>query len=169
MHHRSPRLFVALVGVALASTFATAARCEVQVQLTAHRIVKDTQGREQLEAGDQAKPGELIEYRAVYRNDGDAGVRQLVATLPIPQGMEYVASTAAPAPAMASRDGKTFAAIPLKKTVKLSDGRTVVREVSATEYRALRWTMGTLPAHADRTVRARVRVAPLVAATSTRR
>ena len=162
MHHGSPRLFVALISVALASAFATPARCEVQVELTAHRIVKDAQGHEQLASGDHAKPGELIEYRAIYRNDGSAGVRKLVATLPIPQGMEYIAATAAPTAALASRDGKTFAAMPLKRTVKLSDGRSVVREVPLSEYRALRWTLGELPAKADRTVRARVRVAPLV-------
>jgi len=55
-------------------------------------------------------------------------------------------------------DGHTFESIPLMRKVKLDDGREVMREVPAAEYRFLRWSLGTLGAHGQQSVRARVRV-----------
>ena len=62
-------------------------------------------------------------------------MNKLVATLPIPEGLEYLPKTVRPAPALASLDGKTFAPMPLKRKVRLADGREVEREVAASEYR----------------------------------
>jgi len=96
-------------------------------------------------------------------------VRQLVATLPIPAGVEYQPTSARPAVVLASLDGKSFAPIPLKRTVRLPDGREVTREIPASEYRWLRWTIGSLAPKSSEIVRARVRVsAPAVAAVVTR-
>ena len=58
-------------------------------------------------------------------------------------------------------DGKSFAPVPLTRRVKLAGGKTVVREVPAAEYRALRWSIGSLAANSTRTVGARMRVSPL--------
>jgi uncharacterized repeat protein (TIGR01451 family) len=168
LHSTTRRLAAVLFAAALATPIAALAQAEVQVNLTAHRVSNDAQGKEVLAAGDQAKPGELLEYLAVYRNAGDASVQKLMATLPIPQGMEYVPQTAVPAPVMASVDGKTYSPVPLKRKVRLTDGREVVRDVPASEYRFLRWAIGTLPGRQEQAVRARVRVAPLVAASDDR-
>ena len=118
-------LGVALVA-ALASPLAVLAAGDVPVSLSAHRVQVDTKGKETFTAGDEAKPGEIIEYRAVYHNAGSASVTGLVATLPIPRGMEYLPTTAKPGKAEASLDGTTFAPIPLTRRVKRADGTVVV-------------------------------------------
>jgi uncharacterized repeat protein (TIGR01451 family) len=128
------------------------------VNLTAHRVTSGSNGREVLAPGDKARPGEVVEYQALYTNVSTDGVRQLVATLPIPDGMEYLPSTAVPAQVQASLDGNSFAAVPLRRKVKLADGREVMRDVPTSEYRWLRWTLGSLEGNGQETVRARVRV-----------
>jgi uncharacterized repeat protein (TIGR01451 family) len=156
------RRFVAAATVAATAATATAlvarADGDVAVALAAQRVVTQSGGREALASAEQAKPGDVIEYRATYHNSGAAGVRQLAATLPIPAGSEYIARSASPAPSLASLDGHTYSALPLKRRVRLADGREVMQEVPAREYRSLRWTLGNLPARGERTVRARVRV-----------
>ncbi len=168
MHDSRNRWLTALLAIAIATPVASAARADVQVNLTAQRVVHDTQGHDVLVAGDQARPGELLEYRAVYRNTGSRNVQKLMATLPIPQGMEYVPSTAAPALVLASTDGRKFEPVPLQRKVRLTDGREVMRDVPAGEYRWLRWPIGTLPGRGERLVQARVRVSSLVAVSNSR-
>lgn len=146
-----------------------AASPDVAVSLEAHKVTTDARGKESLTPGDQAKPGEVLEYRVRYTNQGATGVKRLVATLPIPAGVEYQAASAQPAVVHASLDGKAFAPIPLTRTVRLADGREVQREIPASEYRWLRWTIGSLAPRTSEIVRARVRVsAPAVAAAVTR-
>ena len=135
--------------------------------LTAQRV-SVTHGHETLVPAEKARPGDVLEYHAVYRNDGAKPVRELVATLPIPGGLEYLPSTAAPAVMLASLDGAAFSPVPLMRKQRTADGREVLREVPSSEYRALRWSLGTLGARASRTVSARARVAPLAVATLTR-
>jgi uncharacterized repeat protein (TIGR01451 family) len=139
----------------------------VAVELTANRVTK-SQGKEVLASAEEAKPGELIEYRALYRNDGAGEAKGLLATLPIPRGTQYVAGSALPRRVEASLDGRTFAPVPLKRTVKTPDGRTVVQEVPLAEYRALRWPLGALPSKQQRTVSARVRVEAIPVAENSR-
>jgi len=156
------RRLVAVATLAAAAVTSTAAvvRADgnVAVTLAAQRVEALPGGGESLAPADQAKPGDVIEYRATYRNSGASNARQLAATLPIPAGSEYIARSASPAPAFASLDGRTFSPLPLKRRVHLADGRDVMQEVPAREYRSLRWTLGTLPARTERTVRARVRL-----------
>ncbi len=133
---------------------------DVSVVLTAQRVTL-ANGKEALVSAERARPGDVIEYRAVYRNGGSRPVRDLAATLPVPQGMEFLPGAAAPQPMLASLDGKTFEPMPLQRRVRLADGREVTREVPAAEYRFLRWSLGTLGARESRTVMARVRVSPL--------
>lgn len=153
-------------GVLLAPAMARASG-DVSVVLTAQRVTIE-EGKEVRSPAEQAHPGDVIEYRAEYRNGGAQAVRQLAATLPVPNGMEYLARTAAPQALMASLDGKTYAAVPLRRKVRLADGREVLRDVPLSEYRFLRWTLGTLDARQSRSVAARVRVSPLQLASAVR-
>ena len=172
--HRFVRLMLALAIAAAVSRPAFAAPASsakpaagsVAVELTASRVTK-AQGKEVLVPAGQAKPGELIEYRALYRNDGAGAANGLMATLPIPRGTQYVAGSALPRGVQASLDGRTFAPVPLRRTVQTPDGRTVVQDVPLAEYRALRWPLGALPARDKRTVSARVRVEPTAVAANT--
>lgn len=151
------------IACVLVATFAPAlafADGDVRVALTAQRVTL-VDGKEVLVPADEARPGDVLEYRVVYRNDGRNAVREVNATLPVPNGLEYLPKSAAPAAVLASTDGRTFAPVPLVRSERTPDGREVIREVPLAEYRALRWTIGSLAAKESRTVRARVRVAPL--------
>jgi uncharacterized repeat protein (TIGR01451 family) len=157
--HRSIRSTLALAMAALVAASVAHAAGGVTVELTASRVTK-SQGRDVLAPAEQARPGDLLEYRARYKNDGKAEARGLAATLPIPRGTQYVPGTALPRRVEASLDGHTFAPVPLTRKVRLADGRTVTRDVPVSEYVALRWPLGALPASQSREVTARVRVEP---------
>ena len=154
------------LGVLLAPAIAHAAG-DVSIVLTAHRVTV-VDGKEVLGPAEQAHPGDVIEYRAEYKNEGAQPVKQLAATLPIPKGTEYLSKTALPQQLLASLDGHNYAPVPLRRRERLADGREVLREVPLSEYRSLRWTLGTLDARRSRAVTARVRVSPLQIAAVTR-
>jgi len=133
------------------------AKAEVKVNLVANKIVK-SDGTEVQQSGQTAKPGDTIEYVAEYRNTDKAAVRNVVATLPVPAGMEYLPDTESPRPALASTDGTHFSAIPLKRTVHTTTGKPTEELVPYSEYRTLRWDLGEITGSASKTVKARVRV-----------
>src|SRR5215467_8864810 len=130
---------------------------EVKVVLTANKIVL-VNGKEQKESGDKAKPGEVIEYVAEYRNSGKAPVTNVVATLPVPSGMEFVPETAQPFLVMASTDEHNYAPVPLKRMVRGVDGKLVEQMVPYSEYRSLRWTLGEIQGGSSKSVKARMKV-----------
>jgi uncharacterized repeat protein (TIGR01451 family) len=159
MHrHISRTLATALLAMAMFAPAAAHASDPVHVALSAQRVTTQN-GHETFAPADKARPGEVIEYRATYRNDSPKPIHELIATLPIPNGVEYLSATAAPAGVQASTDGRHYAAVPLMRTARDANGREVQREVPLAEYRSLRWTIGGLDAKQSRTVAARVRVA----------
>lgn len=137
---------------------ATEARAEVVAELSAQRITLDG-GKETRTAAREAKPGEVLEYRAIYRNTGKQAARQVLAVLPIPAGaFSYVVASARPAKVFASVDGKQFDVAPLMRTVTLPDGRREVRPVPLAEYRFLRWELGDMQPGTESVVSARLRL-----------
>lgn len=136
-----------------------ATKSDLDIALTAHQVIVSPAGKESLTSGVAAQPGDVIQYTAVYSNTGGQALRNLAPTLPIPVGMEFIAGSASPKPAFASVDGKKFEPYPIRRTLKLADGREIVAEVPASEYRALRWTASDLSPSAAVTTIARVRVA----------
>ena len=124
--------------------------------LKVHRVAIAGDGKELIEPALSAKPGDVLEYTVAYR--GKSAVRRLEATLPIPSGTEYLASSVEPAGAQASVDGAVFAAIPLKRKVRQADGKEVEQLVPYAEYRFLRWPPQDLAAGAVAKVSARVRL-----------
>src|SRR5579864_6329356 len=126
---------------------------EVKVVLTASKIVM-AGGTEQKQPSDKARPGETIEYVAEYKNTGQDKVANVVATLPVPAGMEYLPQTAAPAGVTASTDEKTYAPLPLKRSVRGADGKTKEEAVPFSEYRSLRWNLGEIAGGASKSVKA---------------
>jgi uncharacterized repeat protein (TIGR01451 family) len=128
--------------------------------LTQSKVTVGADGKEVLAPAANAAPGDLIEYRVTYTNRGKAAVTGVEASLPVPPGMAYVASSARPEGGLASLGDARFEPIPLKRRVKLADGRTEDREVPATEYKALRWKLGELAAGRSASVSARMRLVP---------
>lgn len=137
----------------------------VTSNLVAKRV-ETVAGKVVLNPADAGKPGDLVEYSGTYRNEGRSGVEKLVATIPVPAGTTFVAGSAQPAPAQASTDGTRFAALPLMRTVRLPDGTTRQEPVPLSEYRFVRWELGTLAAGADAVVKLRVRIDSAAATTA---
>ncbi len=163
MHRATILAFTAFAFLAALThdAFAQPAANGIESRLTQAKVTRGSDGKERLESAAIAKPGEVIEYRASYANKAKEPARNLEATLPVPSGLEYVPGTASPAGALATIDNVKFEPIPLKRMVKQADGRMGEREIPTTEYRALRWKLGSLDAGKDTVVAARMRVAPL--------
>jgi uncharacterized repeat protein (TIGR01451 family) len=130
-----------------------------QVSATLHAFQVITSGNTvKLVPTTQANPGDVIEYQVTYRNNGTTPARQVLATLPVPEGgMAYLDGTATPAALMASLDGKTFAPAPLKREF-VRNGRRQSETVPTSEYRFLRWDLGELAPGQSVTVSSRMRL-----------
>jgi uncharacterized repeat protein (TIGR01451 family) len=151
-------LFVAAVATLLAIPAVAANKGDVVVELTGKKVLKNAAGKEMFETADKAKPGDVIEYKAVYRNKGKTAADNLLATIPVPLGTDYLPGSAKPADVSASLDGKEYAPAPLKRKVKLPSGKEELRDVPAGEYRSLRWSLKALEPGKSATVSMRVRV-----------
>lgn len=145
---------LAIAGLLAAATTSASAKDDVTVKLTASKITAAKDGKEKLIAADTARPGEVIEYSAVYRNETKQPVKGLEATVPIPAGLELLPDTALPAAPLASANGADFAAMPLMAPPV--DGKSA--PVPMAEYRALRWAIPQLAPGAIATVKLRARV-----------
>lgn len=131
---------------------------DLAIEMTARKVVRLADGTERTEPADRAKPGETIEYVAVYRNKGKGRVADLLGTIPVPAGMAFIPGTARPESFLASLDGKAFAPAPLRRRVRLPDGKEALQDVPAAEYRALRWKLPPPPPGGSVEARARMRI-----------
>lgn len=148
------------------SAMAQAPAPAVTSTLTAQHV-QVVDGKTLLKPAAQSKPGEVIEYSGTYRNGSTAAVDKLQAVVPVPTGTTFVAGSAQPATAQASTDGTRFAPMPLVRTVRQPDGSERKEPVPLSEYRALRWEVGTLGAGASALVSLRVRIdSPVPAVTA---
>lgn len=135
----------------------------LSVKLTVHKVVI-VNGQEQQLPADSAQPGDLLEYRAEYRNSAKTPATQVKATIPVPsQGLEYLPDSALPQAVSASVDGRRFGPMPLTRIVTLPDGRLEVRTVPAAEYRYLQWNLGELAPGTGTVVKARMKVTAALA------
>ncbi|SRR5579859_996662 len=132
-------------------------QAEVKVLLIANKIIK-MDGTEQKQPGDKAKPGEIIEYVAEYKNPDKSSVKDVVATLPVPAGMEYIPNTAAPSQVLASTGDGNYAPVPLKRAVRGADGKVTQELLPYSEYHSLRWNLGDMAGGTSKSVRARMKV-----------
>jgi uncharacterized repeat protein (TIGR01451 family) len=130
---------------------------DVETRLEARKVVAAADGKETFAPADQARPGDVIEYVATYRNTTRQPVRNLDGTLPIPQQTEFLPGSQKPAQAEASLDGRTYAPMPLTRKVQ-RNGATVDEAVPARDYRFLRWHADVLGAEKSVAFTARVRV-----------
>lgn len=115
------------------------------VNLQAKQIVTEN-GKQVLKAVSRANKGDLLQYQATYRNNLQKPMTNVAVTIPVPASMVYVSSSS-PAPTQASLDGKKFENLPIMRKV---NGKMV--EVPASQYRAVRWIVKTLPAQQSTTV-----------------
>ncbi len=151
---------ILLGGVPIALAQTASPRANVVTQLAAFKVVSAPTG-EQLVGADKIAPGQVLEYQVRYANTGNRAAKNLQAILPIPAALEWVPASALPANPQASLDGKTFAATPLKRTIKAPDGSERVVVVPTNELRFLRWNIAALEPGQSVRVSARARLAPV--------
>ena len=157
-------LLIVMLCIVALSSMAMAADGDgsVRIALTAQRIVSDRNGKDMFIEAREARPGDVVEYRAVYRNQGKQAVHNVLAILPVPaNSMSYVPASASPHQVWASLDGKQFAVVPLMRVTLLPDGKREPRPVPVSEYRFLRWDIGELKPGAQAIVTARMRMTQL--------
>ncbi len=146
----------ALLALVLFVSFGTFAFADVTATLKATKVVV-RDGKEVREDAAKAKPGDVVEYTLVVKNNDKVAHNNVKGDLPIPQGTEYIGETAAPQPTAASANGTTFSAYPLKKTVE-TNGKRIEEVLPFSAYKILRWNIGTLAPGASNEMRARVRI-----------
>ena len=107
----------------------------VGIALTQAKVVKSADGKEQLLDAASVKPGDVLEYRAVYTNRSDKAVTGVLATLPVLEDLVYQPGSARLVQA-ATKNGVS-AAEPLMRPVQSKS-----EPVPYADYRALRWSSG---------------------------
>ena len=144
------------------STVMAAGEPDVTVTLVANKVTAGQNGKETFAAAREARPGEVLEYRAVYRNQGKQAVHNVLAVLPVPaDSLSYIPASASPRRVWASLDGQKFEIVPLMRMIMLPDGKRESRPVPVSEYRYLRWDLGVLKPGTQAVVTARMRMAQL--------
>ena len=149
-------LAIALATISLV-TSAFAQAPIVTVKLVANQVLVND-SKESLVPAAKVKPGDVIEYKAVYTNSGKGAAQNVAATLPVPVGLGFLAESAQPAAELASLDGKTFKPVPLTRPTVNANGMTEEKMVPPSEYRALRWQIDELAPGGAITVALRARV-----------
>lgn len=124
---------------------------DLAIKLEAFKVVPATAERaEQLVQTEDAAPGEVIEYRAVYSNISPGMLRNLVPEIPIPAGLVAIEGTDVPKAASATVDSKTFVPLPVRD----ADGKPVPYAA----LRAFRWNVADLAAGQSVTLRIRATI-----------
>ena len=131
----------------------------VEVDLQVHLVHVDANGQEVLQPAQQASPGDILHYKVICKNNGNTLARNVLATLPVPaKELVFLKDQSELIGLQASTDGKQFGELPLKQFTRAQDGRLFLTEVSALDYRFLRWNVGDIPAKGSAEVYARMRV-----------
>jgi uncharacterized repeat protein (TIGR01451 family) len=119
----------------------------IAIELQQFKVVKDEKGETKFDKASLVLPGDVIEYRATYANHG-ATALPVVATLPIPEGLEYVKESAKAKNnilhTVAQKDAQ-FSNEPLVQKVSTASGATLSQSVPYASYRYVRWDLGRLP------------------------
>lgn len=136
---------------------ATAAFGQVKVDLKQLKVV-ESNGKQELVASSKGKPGDVFEYVATYHNTGKTAVKNVIGTIPVPNGMEYTPDTSLKAPDMAAASDGKFAPVPLKHKV-LRNGVQVEEVLPYSAYRSLQWKIGSLEPDQKVELKARVKLA----------
>lgn len=118
------------------------------VETTVMKVATNAEGQTTLVDAATAAPGDVLVYRATYRNTGATTLSELIATLPVPPGLVYVEGSAVPAAVAATRDGKTYFNL-----------ATEPKPEPISAWRALRWAPRDLSAGGEFTIELSAQVA----------
>jgi uncharacterized repeat protein (TIGR01451 family) len=154
--HLFPPYRAALLLIGVAVSIAAAA-APLVAELQATRVVIDN-GHEVQHSAQAVRPGDTLLYSASYRNSGTARLADVVATVAVPAGAQFIAALPIEGGVMASVDGVHFERMPLMQRLRGSDGQWRDMLVPPAEIRALRWPARTLAAGETFSPSVRVRV-----------
>jgi uncharacterized repeat protein (TIGR01451 family) len=158
--------FLVLIGIDVSTSSQGSSKTTepLEAQLVVHQVVADKRGRERLLPASKAKPGDVLEYQVTYKNGSRAKISDVMATLPIPVGTQYVEASAYPKQVEASIDEKEFFPVPLirdertKRLITPAAPKTagmITEPVPLVEYRVLRWKLPTISPKGSAVTRAR--------------
>lgn len=106
-------------------------------------LVTSKDGKEVVEEAEQASPGDIVEYRLTYTNNGDQPLSGLVITGPIPANTVYLENSAATQVSadftVSIDNGDSFQAELITETVTGDNGQSKNVEVSPSDYTQVRW------------------------------
>jgi uncharacterized repeat protein (TIGR01451 family) len=115
-------------------SFASVANADLIGNLEAFRVVMTEDGKEKFLPADQARPADVVEYRLTYTNAGEKPVSNVSIVDPIPEGMQYVLSSATEPEVgqveFSIDDGRTYHAWPI--VIKVKDENGIEKEKKAT-------------------------------------
>jgi uncharacterized repeat protein (TIGR01451 family) len=133
----------------------------IVISLKQFKIVKDQKGQEQRMDAALVLPGDVIEYQVTYANNGKTAL-PVVATLPIPESLEYIKDSASAKTSIAhtvALKDLQFAHEPLLQKQTTASGVTLSQAVPYASYRYVRWDLGRLSAGNSIEVSVRAKVA----------
>ena len=143
MSNRKTRTALFAATLALAGTALAAPSVEGRIE--AFLVSTDAKGVEIVQPADVAEPGELMEYRLVFVNNGDSAVSGLQVVDPVPDNTTFVggsASTDADARFEVSIDGgKSFEGEPVTRVETQPDGSQKTVVIPPAQYTHLRWAV----------------------------
>ena len=153
--------FNAVAADASKATSTAKSSAPVVVKLKQFKVIKDDLGDVKFVDASVVVPGDVIEYRAVYFNQGSSAL-PVVATLPIPASLEYLKDSASSdsklAHTVALKDSQ-FSKEPLMQKVITASGVTVSQPLPYATYRYVRWDLGSLSPGKSVEVSVRAKVA----------
>ncbi len=126
-------------------------------QLLMSRVVLEGK-TEKLTQAPAVQPGDLLQYTAHFGNPSLAAMRDVVPSLPVPTGTQWVPQSDQPTGATASIDGRQFGPLPLMRKQLQANGQWVQVPVPISEIRYLRWPARDLAAGDSFATSLRVRV-----------
>lgn len=155
-------LAMALSRVAQAADSAATTSPQAPIVVELQQFVFGNDGRGLVPLGDSnvVQPGDVIEYRATYTNRSAAPL-QVMATLPVPEAVEYQAFSATASgrqPHSVALGDAQYGPEPLLRPVVQASGAASMEPVPYAQYRFVRWDLGSLPPGAATEVRIRAKV-----------
>lgn len=106
-------------------------------------LITADNGSELQQPAEQAEPGDVIEYRLIFTNSGEADVFGLNVVNPIPQNTTFVsqsANTKIPSIFKVSIDGgETFESTPVKRIETQTDGSQKEVVIPSSMYTHVQW------------------------------
>jgi hypothetical protein len=126
-------------------------------QLVMSRVVIEDKA-EKLTPVASVQPGDLLQYTAHFGNPTAAAMRDVVPSLLVPTGTQWVPRSDQPTGATASVDGRNFGPLPLMRKQLQASGQWAQVPVPVAEIRYLRWPARNLGVGESFATSLRVRV-----------